>query len=254
MGILGLDAGLYANIFEVELSNTLVNLMRVEHKKYPSLRELRQKLEERDLNAYVYADGDWVYGYGSDYLVLREYSFSEVDLDLKDVPKLTCRMILDGFLKEIKNRGFEKLERKRKVEGRAKVFNFNKPIRVNEQLSVYRGFDLRSIYLFDHFEEALCFGLIVDVTYTYRDSDGNTLNFREIVERFGSDALIKVRQVQKDLSPERRANLEVSRQRLLEDIIPFIREFSRFTLPCNVEVTISDIPSRIILTDEEEWI
>ena len=254
MGVLGLDIGLYANIFEVDLSNTFINVMRVERKKYPSLRELRQELEERGLDVYVYADGEWVYGYGSDYLALKERSFHEVALDLKDAPKLTCRMIIDGFLNEIKKRGFEKLEQKRKVKGRVKVFNFNQPIKVNERLSVYRGFDLRSVYLFDHFKEDLCFGLVIDVTYAFRDSEGNSLNFREIVERFDSDTLIKVRQVQKDLSPERRANLEVSRQRLLEDIIPFISEFSRFTLPCGIEATISDVPSRIILTDEGEWL
>lgn len=241
-----LELGIYTNIFEIRLSNSNVKIMRVERSRYPSLRELRQELESKGLDVHVYAERDKIYGYGKVSQILENYSFEQVEINLQDTPQLTCRMILDGFIEMLKNEKFEVFEKK----GRVKVFNFNQPTSINNDLFVYRGFDLRSIFLLDHFENELRFGLIIDVAYTYRDREKGRLNFHQIVERFGSDTLIKVRQVQGDFTPYRRANMEVSRQCLQENILPFVKHYSNFLLPCGVKAEIKPEPARVILTGE----
>jgi len=242
--VLGL--GIYTNIFEIRLSNNNVKMMCVEREKYPSLRDLRQELESKKLDVYVYAERDKVYGYGKDSQILDKYSFEQVEINLQDTPQLTCRMILDGFIRMLKNEKFEIFGKK----GRVKVFNFNQSIPINDDLFVYRGFDLRTIFLLDHFENKLRFGLIIDITYTYEDRREGRLNFHQIVERFGSDTLIKIRQVQGDITPYRRANMEVSRQRLQENILPFVKQHGNFVLPCGIKAEIELEPARVILTGE----
>jgi len=79
------------------------------------------------------------------------------------------------------------------------------------------------------------------------------LNFHDIVTKFGSITLREIRQIQKDLIPTG-INKEISRQRLIEDIVPFVEQFSEIDLPCDLKSKITSFPARIILGEEYETI
>ena len=242
-----LDIGLYINLFQVEVPNNSVQVVAANRKKYPNFRSLRDDIERFGQSIRIYADGDIVYGYGKDCDELLSNGFSESNIFLHDTPRLTSRMILEGFVKQIKEVGYEPLEQK----GRVEAFNWNEYRSTRDgNVCIYQGFDLRSIFLKDRGIDKLVFGLVVDVTHAIRDRNGNSLNAHSISERFGSNTLIETRQIQGDLLPTRKINTEVSRQRLLERILPFVSKFSTFRLPCEVQVSLQHEPLRIILGGE----
>jgi len=87
------------------------------------------------------------------------------------------------------------------------------------------------------------------VRYPLRNKSDNPLNYREIVQLYGSSTLQEIRAIQKDLiqvGEKYKANLEASRQRLLEDIIPFIEKIKEITLPCNISASITKTPTRVL--------
>jgi hypothetical protein len=247
-----MDAGFYVNLFEVSFPDTPIEFMRVERSKYPDLRSLRGELADKYKAVRVYSSHDVVYGYGgrqADTLV--NYGFVKVTVLLKEIPEVTGRMILEGLVECLEMDGYQSQEQK----GRAAVFDFRTAVLVTSGgARLCRGYDLRSLFLKDPASESLFFGTIVDVAYAYTDSQGARLNTHEIVARFGSEALQAMRQKQGDILPNRRINLEVSRQRLTEHILPFVQKYRSFTMPCGIEATLSAEPVRVILTGEERGI
>lgn len=236
-----LETGIYINLFPIDVPDNPVKVMVTERIRYQDLRSLRNELENKKV--WVYADKDRIYGYGDNCIPLKNKSFDEIEINLYDVPRLTGRMILEGFLEEIRRDNFEVTERK----GRCEVFNWSEFSSTRDgNVKVFRGFNLRSIFLLDHNTNKLLFGLVVDAVYAFKDKTDETLNTHQIRERFGSQTHSEVRQIQGDLIPTG-INTEVSRQRLLEQILPFIRQFSQFGLPCNLKVTLSPEPIRVVL-------
>lgn len=239
-----MDIGIYTNIFEVSVPDKQVEIMKVERGTYPDLRKLRDSLQSEKGDVEVYAGNEFVYGYGPAMDRLREHGFILSKARLIDVPKLTSRMILNGFLEQLSQDGFEKIEGK----GRVKVFNFNKPTTLSSRrINLYQGYDLRSIFLFNPEKESLSFGLVIDIAYTFKDERGNSLNTHTVIENFGSNILKEIRQKQGDLLPDSKINSEVSRQRLLEHILPFVNKYAAFPLSCGVDAILSKNPMRVVL-------
>ena len=242
-----LDVGLYLNLFPVEVPTDPIRFLEADRSLYVNLRPLRDELIQLGKRAWVYAEGDKVYGYGKDCDSLRPKGFYETDITLPDRPRLTARMILEGFIDRIKQDLFTPLERK----GRYEVFNWAEYQSTSDgNVRVHRGFDLRSLFLKNRETGELVFGLIVDVAYTLRDQSNESLNAHDIRERFGSETFSETRQIQGDLLPTRRINTEVARQRLLDHILPFVSRFTDFQLPCDIAVSLSHEPTRIILGGE----
>lgn len=239
-----LEAGLYLNLFPVDIPPQPVRLFVSTRARCPDLRRLRTELEQSGKRVWVYAEGDKVYGYGDDSELLQSKGFELMMISLPNVPRLASRMILEGFINHIKQEGYDPIERK----GRCQVFNWGEcqTIRAGN-VRVYRGFDFRSLFLKDRETGRLVFGLVVDVTYAVRGPSDESLSPGEIRRRFGERAVSEVRQAQGDLLPTGRINTEVARQRLLEHILPFVGRFPNFRLPCGIDVSLRPEPARIIL-------
>ncbi len=242
-----LDPGYYSNMFEVNIPDVEIEFMTAERRLYPNLKDLRKEIEGSGKEVYVYApeSSSKVFGYGKDAEWLLSKGFLQEKIKLLEEPRLTGRLILEGVIEKAKELGYAPMPEKEK--GRCVLFNERDFKETSDgNVRVYRAFDIRVIFLRDPLEDKLKYFLIVDVHYPLRDKSGNTLNYKQIVNRFGSKTLREVRQIQKDLIPTG-INREVSRQRLLEDIIPFVKEIEKLYLPCGIEAKIIPEPCRILV-------
>jgi len=115
-----LDVGLYLNLFPVEVPSDPIRLLSIDRTRYPDLRPLREELTQLGKIVWVYAEDDKVYGYGKDCDSLLSRGFCETDVTLPDKPRLTARMILEGFIDRIEQDDYTPLEGK----GRYAVFHW----------------------------------------------------------------------------------------------------------------------------------
>lgn len=243
-----MDVGYYINIFPVEFQENTIEVVTVNREKFSDLRPLREEIRSAEKEVFVYADGDKVYGYGRESAWLSSKEFSSAKINLNDTPRLTGRMILEGFVNKLKEKGYSPVEGK----GRCRIFNWTQPQQTSDgNVNVFKGFDLRSIFLKDQENNEFIFGIVIDVTYAFRDNRGNPLNFRYIVTQYGSQTLRNVRQIQGDLIPTG-INTEISRQRFIEEILPFVKNFPNFQLPCDIEAMLKAEPMRLILGGKNE--
>ncbi len=242
------DIGYYSNIFPIEFTNKSAQLLIAERKNFPDLRSLRIEIENAKINSFVYADEDKVYGYGKDSQFLSSKGFTSSTINFHEVPRLTGRLVLEGFLNNLKEFGFSSFIGK----GRCDLFKWDEFKETSDKMvRIHKGYDVRSLFLLDRKLEELIFGLVIDVIYALKDRDDKRLNTHEIVCRFGGSTLREVRQIQGDLIPTG-INTEVSRQRFVEEILPFVKRHSSFSLPCGVEVKLKEEPLRVILGEENE--
>ncbi len=257
-----LDLGYYVNMFEVIVPEQEIEIMVCERSKYPSLKEFRNEIKENRKEVFVYAPqrSDKIYGYGPEMGWLSNKGFSSDRINLYEIPRLTGRMILEGVINKAMLMGFVFFKFNQNVDiyqildknrGRLKIFKRKPEVTSDGKVRVFTGYDLRVVFLRDPMENRLNFSLVVDITYSLRDEKDRPLNYRAIVLEFGPHTLREVRQIQRDLIPTG-INREVSRQRLNEDIIPFVEQLSEIELPCGLEAKITSEPCRIILGDKDE--
>ncbi len=246
------DPGIYINIFPVKIPEEDIPIMVADRTLFRSLQELRQELNERGVNARVYAppEDNYVYGYGSDVKVLESYGFRETTLRLVNVPKLTTRLIIEGLLDALQNEGFKLYPRK----GRSLVYHPDLFLEIeNGRIRIHRGYDLRSFFWKDAATQQLAFGIIVDIFWLLRDKEGNPLNMRQIKELYGYSAVVAIAKVQGEYLPGTvKINTEVARQRFQEHILPFVTKHKEFNLPCGVKAELVPEPVRVILGGEEQ--
>jgi hypothetical protein len=244
-----LDPGLYVNLFEVDFDDREVNLMCVGRSQYPKLKPLRDQLSESGINAQVYAAGGTIYGYGPSQEQLEEFGFIQDTVIVGEVPQLASRMILEGYVKSLEQAKYTCWWN----YGRAMAYYFDKPLIETETgVKLYRGFELQSMYLFNPETESLVYCISINAGFKYRDAQNNPLNTRTVKAKFGSETLKKLRIKQGDLAPMGKINLEVSRQRLTELIIPFVKARHEFVLPCGIPAELSMTPIRVVLSAEEQ--
>jgi hypothetical protein len=110
------------------------------------------------------------------------------------------------------------------------------------RLQVYRGYDLRSICWKQ--ESQVRFGIVVDVCWEIQDEEGKRLSTPEIA---AYNATMEIGQIQDEFLTNGKINTEVARLRLQNHILPWVREHSRFSLPCGGEATITTMPVRVIM-------
>lgn len=239
-----MDAGLYVNLFEVKFDDCDVKLMRVSRSQYPDLRNLRQRLDDANLDVRVFATGDEVYGYGAESGRLIEYGFVPETVRIGQLPPLASRMVLEGYIASLKEAGYT-------CEysfGQVTAYQYGKALlETTSGVKLFRGFELQSLYLLDPDSDLLVYGIVINPAFTYHDSNNQPLNTHDIVARFGHDTLQALRTRQGDLAPRGGINLEVSRQRLVELILPFVATRHTFTLPCGISAELSQEPIRIVL-------
>jgi len=250
---MNLIPGFYVNLFEIHVPFENISIMKGERKKFPSFNDLREKIETQKKNIYLYAPerSNFVYAFGKDMKWLSNYGFTLDNINLHSEPQLTSYIILQGIFSKAKSLGYSIDNTKDK--GRYKLFHPQKFEETSHgEVKIFQGYDIRIIFLKPQLEPYFFFGLIVDVSYKFRDQNDNSINFHDIVKKFGSPVLQEIRQIQKDLIPTG-INTEVSKQRLLEDILPFIEEISEIVLPIKEElrVTIDSSPMQIIIGGDE---
>jgi len=244
-----MDPGIYLNLFKVSFEDTPVELMSAGRNAWPSLKELRKQLRERAIDADVYAVDDTVYGYGQQQAALTEFGFAPKRHQIGTTPSLAARLILEGFVTSLTAVGYT-LEWSKQG---ATVYQRNPPLlKLDSGLTLYRGFDIQSLYLNDPELEELFYAVVIDAAFTYRDADDKPLRPDAVKARFGEEAFNQLLVKQGDLTPQGKINLEVSRQNFTKLILPFVAQRGRFTLPCGIPATTSLEPIRIVLASDEE--
>jgi hypothetical protein len=244
-----LDSGLYANLFEVAFEDRQVALMEADLGRLPRLNELRDQIAAHGINARIYAVGERVFGYGPEMERLAQFLFGTETTRISFMPQLASRMILEGYVDTLCAAGYTAQWQ----FSRATAYQLGKAwLDTPEGVSLFRGFQLQSIYLRNPDTENLSYLISVDAAFTYRDPDGETLSPADVASRFGETALRRIRTRQGDLAPRGGINLEVSRQRLIELILPFVAARSKFSLPCGIPAELSQEPLRVVLVAGEQ--
>jgi len=247
-----LEPGYYANLFEVQLQAEEADVLVCERSKYPDLKSLRAEIERAGKEAFVYApeQQDVVFGYGKEMEWLRAKGFTECTVKFQEQPRLTGRMILEGVIKKAQGQGYTP-DFSGEI-GRSRLFKSDRfRLTSDSNVRVFTGYDTRVIFLRDAAADRLSFNLIVDVCYCFKGPREEPLSFHQIATGFGSSILKEVRQIQGDLIPTG-INTEVSRQRLLSEIIPFVKSLGEIQLPCKVNAVLSCVPSRIVVGARDE--
>ncbi|RLG69604.1 MAG: hypothetical protein DRO11_07515 [Methanobacteriota archaeon] len=175
-----MDPGIYLNVFPVKVPDEAVQVMTASRASFQDLRSLRQRLAEAGKNAWVYADGDTVYGYGLDAACLESRGFRKALLRLTEVPRLATRMVIEGLVSVLRREGYEILPRK----GRQQAYHPEKfTWVVRGRVRVHRGYDLRALFWKDIHTDQLAFGLIADIFWVLRDDK----NSRSVCARSGNN-------------------------------------------------------------------
>jgi hypothetical protein len=239
MNTVQLDPGLYTNIFEVEVPSDPVAVMVADATAYPDLRPLRREIEQNYWNCRVCRVRDRVFGYGEGRNLLESKSFQPEKRYLRNEPDLCKHLILEGLADQLRSKGYREWSR----IGRVTLYE-PEPYRsaVGGQLQVYRGYDLRSIWWRQGSQ--VRFGIVVDICWEVQDKGGNRLSTPRIA---GYKAMMEIGQIQDELLTNGKINTEVARLRLQNHILPWVREHSRFSLPCGGEATITTMPVRVIM-------
>ncbi len=244
------DAGFYVNLFEVSVPQEEILVMIADRSEFPEVNDLRNEIGQNGKEIFVYLSQrrGKVYGVGKDMEWLSSKGFKQSIIKLSDDPSFTSWLIGQGVISKLSMLGYSNFSNNK---GRYRTFNKEEfKITSDGNVKIFLGCDIRSIFLRDKVEDKLVFGLILDVCYQLKDIEDNPLSFKDIVFKFGSRALKEVRQIQKDLIPTG-INREVSRQRLIEDIIPFIEKIKEIDLPCGLKAEIKPNPTRIILGERK---
>jgi len=254
VGSTDLDPGIYLNMFEVKLPedptvSIMISNFEIIREQYGTLKELKHQLEENGWQVYLYRDGKLVYGYGTGMKALEQYGFKNVHVNLLETPKLTSRMILEGFVNKLKASGFSQLKKERK--GRVELFDMKRPVTINNgEISIYTGLDIRSTFLKDHDTGNINFWMIVDITYLVRDKEGTPLNPQEIIRTYGREAYIQIKKIQGEILSNGRINTMAPKERF-EKIMSIVGNYSTFDLPCGVRVSLTSQPVSVVIGGEE---
>ena len=223
-----MDVGIYSNLFQVHWGIQDAELMKVERSNFPDLRDLRKQIRDKQIDAQVYALDKDVYGYGQQQVDLEKFGFVKEDRHL-DLPELVSRLILEGFVDSLTSAGYSC----NYMYGKAIAFQLNTPLlTLPNGVNLFRGAEICSQFLFDQENENVAYFIIVDPRFKYTDQTNRALNTQELVSKYGSATLKQLRTKQGDFAPSGGINLEVSRQRLADFILPFIDKRHEFTLPC----------------------
>lgn len=243
------NIGIFVNLFHVHLSNEDIQIAIRDRSGLSDLRELRSSIKKQGLDASLASVGDKVFGYGKDLGQIGIDGFHLETVNLTETPKLTTRLILDGYLNSLEKAGYTC---SREKHGRAKAFQVNSPLfKCNSGgIELFRGVDLQCLYFSDPDTADLVFGILIDAKYAYRNSKGESLNTFEVVKRAGRTTLRQLRIKQGELTPTGKINLEVARQRLEKFILAFVRKRHKFSLPCGVNARLELQPARVILSGD----
>jgi hypothetical protein len=233
------------NIFLVTISNPL-KLFEDERKKYPSLKGLREHF-----SCSFYADGEKVYAYGKGASEVTKIGFKAVTKNPTEVPKITCRMILEGFCNKLYLIGYN-IQRKKFM---TQAFDVKNPIPLTlEGLCLFKGCEFRTVYLKDMLTNKLVFGIILDLKFKieYKGEACSYNYIRSIISLRYSDSIAReiikeIRVKTGDLTPSGKMNAQASKFRY-ENILSIIEQVgNKIELPDGNEAIVSLQPTSIVI-------
>jgi hypothetical protein len=244
-----MEPGIYLNLFKVTFEDTPVTLMIAPRRDFSKLKDFRTLLRERVIVADVFTVDDKVYGYGAQQDALVEFGFTTNTIQIGLLPQLATRLVIDGFVAELTRAGYS-LEWSKQG---ATVFQLSSPLlKLESGLTLYRGFDIQSLYLNDPEVDELMFAVVIDAAFTYRDASGEALRPDVVKARYGDDALTQLLVKQGDITPQGKINLEIAHQRFHKFILPFVAQRGSFVLPCGIRAELCHDPIRVVLASDEE--
>ena len=233
------------NIFPVFINDPL-NLLEDDRKRHHSLEDLRKRF-----TCNFYAEGDKVYAYGRTPSELLEMGFRSVVKTPQEIPKTTCRVILEGFCNKLTAVGYN-IER---LGFRMQAFDVRNPIPLNiKELVLLKGCELRTVYLKDLLTNNLIFGLIIDLKFKL-EYERKTCSYfdirRNISQKYGDaaarSAIREIRVKTGDLTPDGKINLQASKFRY-ENILSIMKEAGdEIELPTGNKAIVSLQPTPIII-------
>lgn len=239
-------AGIYTNLFLVELESEKLNLVEKDRKTYPSLKELRGRI-----STHIYADGDKIYGYGRDLSELRRIGFKDVAKDISEIPKTVCRIILDGFSEGLASSGF-KVGWHRFI---TQAFDVDNPIALlTPEIRLLKGCEYRTLYLRHPLENKLVFGLIIDLKFRleYEGRPSSYYLIKSLIsqkydERKAREIIREIRVKTGDLTPTGGINTQASRFRY-ESVLNIVgRVGKELKLPTGDIAILSQEPTNIVI-------
>ena len=233
------------NIFPVFINDPL-NLLEDDRKRHHSLEDLR-----KSFTCNFYAEGDKVYAYGRTPPELLEMGFRSVAKPPQEIPKTTCRVILEGLCNRLASVGYN-------IEWRgfrAQAFDVKNTIPLNiKELMLLKGCELRTVYLKDALTNNLVFGLIIDLKFKL-EYEGKACSYfdirRNISQKYGvvtaRDAIREIRVKTGDLTPDGKMNVQSSKFRY-ENILSIMKEVGdKIELPTGNEARVSLQPTPITI-------
>jgi len=238
-----LPVGNYANMFPIILSNESFHVVRTPRSSFPDLKDLREKAKP----TILYSLGDLVYGFGNSQTGLLELGFENCTITLEETPQLVSAIITDGIFSELKKHSYE-LDTK----FRARAFDKLKPIStIMQNVWLFKGFELKPIFLKDKVDHALFFSIIIDLQYKL-ELNGKPASLAEVLrystkekgEAVAHQVIKDIKVKMGELNPFGYRNQEASRFRLIR-IMEFVSEFNDVTLYDGTHVKISNEPMRI---------
>lgn len=238
-----LEIGEYVNLFPVTFDRTHFRVAKTERGRYLSLEDFRKELKI----CSVYAIEDRLYGFGSSLEELTLLGFTESEVAIEEVPKLTTAIMKEGLFQHIARLGYEA---KHGFSDRAYDHSNPLPVSVKE-VKLFRGFEFRPIYLFDELRKRIFFSLLVDLKYKL-EIESNPVSFGQVnqyvTDKYGEglahQTIMDIRSMTGDLTPFGQRNPEASRFRLGK-ILQFVSEFKEATLFDGSGMHVSQEPIRI---------
>lgn len=237
-----ISPGIYCNIFNVSFNADTITIPTLEADKVADYDTLQTKLEAEGIT-FLYREGRHVYGHGINTPILFKQGFTDKVVKLRECPRLTARMISRGFADKVapEHNVYES-------KGRMEFVSKRKcATLLGGRVSIYRAYDTRCLFLRDHSTDSIEFGIVIDTNFKLKDQNGEPLDSHKIKQHFDQGALSEIRTFQGDLVPGGKINTEVSRQKLLEETIPFVQQYSSITLPGGIAATIATEPMHIVI-------
>lgn len=233
------------NIFPVSINGPL-RLFEDERRKYPTLKELRECFP-----CSFYAEGEKVYAYGKEATEVTKIGFRAMTKNPAEVPKTTCKMILESFCNRLLSIGYE-IERRKFI---TQAFDVRNPILLSvKELQLLKGCELRTVYLKDISTNNLVFGLILDLKFKieYNGESCSYLDVRRIIsEKYdyikAREIIREIRVKTGDLTPTGKINTQASKFRY-ENIMEIMKQVgNKLELPDGGEAVVSLQPTSVII-------
>ncbi len=246
-----IEAGLYTNIFEIGLpdkieadlfvrENSTTQIMQEIEDSFPIIKE-EGKIYFSNKKKVIYYYGNYFHE------LITKKGFESKRIEIISDPEFISKILSESILKSANQQGFTPVKQK---IGLILIENNVYGVVSNGAVKILKGFTLDFKFLRDPESKKIIHTISVDSTYFIKDSDGRGISTKDLVEKYEENALKEMKLMQKEyllINGQCKINSEISRQRLLEDVIPFIERIKNIYLIFGGKTTINNLPIRVVI-------